>query len=171
MLHDWPKGHYFLKKSFKKLSVQFDFLSWECFEDFASQKVLNSFKKLTTENNILYSKLKVQQIILKFYLCTECVNFIKSVTVKKVYPSFCWKVSDILIRKSNVFTKNFITQEDENPDLSDEEAVTTQPQSQAAHNPANQNLSFAMPAPQADENTILNSGKERVVYTPGISSS
>ncbi|XP_001604097.2 dnaJ homolog subfamily C member 5 isoform X3 [Nasonia vitripennis] len=53
-----------------------------------------------------------------------------------------------------------------------EPAVTSQPQSGASQ-PSSQPLTFAMPAPpmaqpqpQADENTTLNSGRERVVYTP-----
>ncbi|XP_014212798.1 dnaJ homolog subfamily C member 5-like isoform X2 [Copidosoma floridanum] len=58
---------------------------------------------------------------------------------------------------------------EEEGEESDLDAVTSQPQSNASQVPGqgSQPLAFAMPPPaQADENTNLNSGRERVVYTP-----
>ena len=57
-------------------------------------------------------------------------------------------------------------------DESDDEAITAQPQSGPQNNSTNQQPIFAMPPPPAtaDENTNLNSGAERVIYTTGISS-
>lgn len=64
-------------------------------------------------------------------------------------------------------------------DDSDDEAVTSQPQSGAAQNASNaQQPIFAMPAPGSaapastvNESTNLNSGGDRVIYTTGITSS
>jgi len=74
---------------------------------------------------------------------------------------------------SNV--QNMHSQEEE----SDDDAVTSQPQSGAAQNMSSaQQPIFAMPAPGAaiptstvNENTNLNSGGDRVIYTTGITSS
>ncbi|XP_054001013.1 dnaJ homolog subfamily C member 5 isoform X3 [Hylaeus anthracinus] len=51
-------------------------------------------------------------------------------------------------------------------DESDEEAITAQPQGGPQNSSANQPI-FAMPPTTIDENTNLNSGTERVVYTTG----
>ena len=78
-------------------------------------------------------------------------------------------------------------QRDQNPDVdvvtnqprapakeeeSDEDAIIAQPQGGPPNNSNNQQPIFAMPPPPttADENTNLNSGAERVIYTTGISS-
>ncbi|XP_026672186.1 dnaJ homolog subfamily C member 5 homolog [Ceratina calcarata] len=54
---------------------------------------------------------------------------------------------------------------------SDEDAITAQPQGGPQNSSTNQPI-FAMPPPaaMADENTNLNSGAERVIYTTGITS-
>ncbi|XP_076299192.1 dnaJ homolog subfamily C member 5 isoform X2 [Lasioglossum baleicum] len=54
---------------------------------------------------------------------------------------------------------------------SDEEAITSQPQGGPQNNTTNQQPIFAMPAPGAaiDENTNLNSGAEKVIYTTAAS--
>ncbi|KOC70447.1 Cysteine string protein, partial [Habropoda laboriosa] len=54
---------------------------------------------------------------------------------------------------------------------SDEDAITGQPQPGQQNNSASQQPIFAMPPPSTtiDENTNLNSGAERVIYTTGIS--
>ena len=65
-----------------------------------------------------------------------------------------------------------ILQEDE----SDEDAITAQPQGGPQNNSTSQQPIFAMPPPAmsqsatVDENTNLNSGAERVIYTTGITS-
>ncbi|XP_054001015.1 dnaJ homolog subfamily C member 5 isoform X5 [Hylaeus anthracinus] len=53
-------------------------------------------------------------------------------------------------------------------DESDEEAITAQPQGGPQNSSANQPI-FAMPPTTIDENTNLNSGTERVVYTTAAS--
>ncbi|OAD55610.1 Cysteine string protein [Eufriesea mexicana] len=55
---------------------------------------------------------------------------------------------------------------------SDDDAITSQPQGAPQNNSTNQQSIFAMPPPSTtvDENTNLNSGAERVIYTTGISS-
>ncbi|XP_006622567.2 dnaJ homolog subfamily C member 5-like isoform X1 [Apis laboriosa] len=54
---------------------------------------------------------------------------------------------------------------------SDDEAITAQPQGGPQNNSTNQQPIFAMPPPPAtvDENTNLNSGAERVIYTTAAS--
>ena len=56
-------------------------------------------------------------------------------------------------------------------DESDDEAITAQPQSGPQNNSTNQQPIFSMPPPPAtaDENTNLNSGAERVIYTTAAS--
>ncbi|XP_076750182.1 dnaJ homolog subfamily C member 5 isoform X1 [Xylocopa sonorina] len=56
---------------------------------------------------------------------------------------------------------------------SDDDAITAQPPGGPHNNSSSQQPIFAMPPPPAtvaDENTNLNSGGERVIYTTGISS-
>ncbi|XP_076664785.1 dnaJ homolog subfamily C member 5 isoform X1 [Andrena cerasifolii] len=56
-------------------------------------------------------------------------------------------------------------------DESDDEAITAQPQGGPQNTSTNQQPIFAMPPPPAtaDENTNLNSGAERVIYTTAAS--
>lgn len=64
----------FQKNSCKSNTSVIWLLSWENFEDFASNKVLKPLKRLKTQNDVFYGKFKIQKITLKFYLSTECVN-------------------------------------------------------------------------------------------------
>ncbi|XP_058796024.1 dnaJ homolog subfamily C member 5 isoform X2 [Phymastichus coffea] len=56
-------------------------------------------------------------------------------------------------------------QSEEEGEESDPDLITTQPQSNASQGPGAQPMVFAMPPPQADENTNLNRGSQPV-YTP-----
>ncbi|XP_058796026.1 dnaJ homolog subfamily C member 5 isoform X4 [Phymastichus coffea] len=55
--------------------------------------------------------------------------------------------------------------QEEEGEESDPDLITTQPQSNASQGPGAQPMVFAMPPPQADENTNLNRGSQPV-YTP-----
>jgi hypothetical protein len=93
------------------------------------------------------------------------------------------KTSKYVSLQTNGLAKNIIFLDVQNmhsqEEESDDDAVTAQPQSGAAQNMSSaQQPIFAMPAPGAaiptstvNENTNLNSGGDRVIYTTGITSS
>ncbi|XP_011494056.1 PREDICTED: cysteine string protein-like isoform X2 [Ceratosolen solmsi marchali] len=83
------------------------------------------------------------------------------------YHNLQW---DQINPEANVMTSQ--PQSEEEGEESDLEAVISQPQAAPAPGgpgQTSQQLAFAMPAPpKPDENTTLNSGRERVVYTPVV---
>jgi len=95
--------------------------------------------------------------------------------MKYILNNYSAKKWSNILREIFSDIQNILSQEEE----SDDDAVTAQPQSGASQNASNiQQPIFAMPAPgpaaptsTANENTNLNSGGERVIYTTGITSS